>query len=132
MQEVQDFISITKEELVTRAREYANQAYRLIQMLGTKTSESMYIIYSFEKEDLSLENLRLTLTDEEEIPSISDIFLHAFVYENEIHDLFGVTVTGMAVDFKGTFYETAKPFPFKEAPAAKPKKSLKGEGNVNG
>ncbi len=29
-----------------------------------------------------------------------------------MHDLFGVQVAGMAVDFKGNFYKTAVKFPF--------------------
>ena len=34
------------------------------------------------------------------------------MYENEIHDLYGLTVEGMNVDFGGHFYATKVPFPF--------------------
>ena len=45
------------------------------------------------------------------VPSISDVFLEAFVCENEIHDLFGVSIDGIAIDFLGNFYQlsTEKP-----------------------
>ena len=45
------------------------------------------------------------------VPSISDLFLAAFVFENEIHDLFGVTVEGIAIDFEGSFYQLANEAP---------------------
>ena len=43
------------------------------------------------------------------------------MYENEIHDLYGLTVTGMNVDFGGHFYATKVPYPFAAAtPKATP------------
>ncbi len=42
------------------------------------------------------------------IPSITDNFIAAFVFENEIHDLFGVEVRNIAIDFKGNFYAVAQ------------------------
>ena len=40
------------------------------------------------------------------------MYFGAFVYENEIHDLYGFTVTGINIDFKGTFYRTTIKHPF--------------------
>ena len=59
---------------------------------------------------------------EARIPSISSIYWCAFLYENEIHDLFNVQVDGIAVDFHGHLYETAVKFPFgsTKPPVAKP------------
>jgi ech hydrogenase subunit D len=56
------------------------------------------------------------------VPSISSIYWCAFLYENELHDLFNVQVDGMAVDFHGHLYETAVKFPFgsTKAPIVKP------------
>ena len=60
--------------------------------------------------------MRLSLPGEEpHLPSISSIYLCAVLYENEIHDLFGVQVAGIAIDFKGKFYKTAIKFPFATA-----------------
>jgi ech hydrogenase subunit D len=47
-----------------------------------------------------------------ELPSISSFYWSAFLYENEIHDLFGVTVHGMAIDFHGAFYKLAVKTPY--------------------
>jgi ech hydrogenase subunit D len=40
------------------------------------------------------------------------IYPGAFLYENEIHDLFGVTIRHIAVDYLGTLYRTALMTPF--------------------
>ena len=45
------------------------------------------------------------------MPSITDRFLEAFVFENETHDLFGVDVQGIAIDFGGNFYALAQKEP---------------------
>jgi ech hydrogenase subunit D len=108
---------IAKESLVDKALELSREGYRLIQIHCVKTAEEMFLIYSFEKVGFELMNLRLPVTDGEPLPSISEIFPHACLYENETNELFGLNISGMAIDFKGTFYETAKPhiFAIKEA-----------------
>jgi len=45
-------------------------------------------------------------------PSITDIYLCAFGYENELQDLFGLTVPGMKLNFNGNFLLTAIKTPF--------------------
>ena len=32
------------------------------------------------------------------------MYWNAFIYENEMHDLFGIQVRGMNIDFKGTLH----------------------------
>jgi len=46
------------------------------------------------------------------MPSISSMFWPAFLYENEIRELFGVTVDGINVDLQGQLYKTAEKVPF--------------------
>ncbi|UWG98752.1 NADH-quinone oxidoreductase subunit C [Dehalobacter sp. DCM] len=94
-------------DIVDQAAGYARKGYRLIQIHCTNTPQEMFIIYTFEKEDLTCESLRMEVQVGDTVPSISGDFFGAFLYENEIHDLYGVNFSGMAVDFKGTFYETA-------------------------
>jgi ech hydrogenase subunit D len=48
----------------------------------------------------------------ETVPSIGLIYGNAFLYENEIHDLFGITIEHITVDFHGTLYQTRIPAPF--------------------
>ncbi|HVM51361.1 MAG TPA: NADH-quinone oxidoreductase subunit C [Candidatus Acidoferrum sp.] len=98
------------------------QGYRLVQISATRLPDGLELTYSFALEG-RLAQFRLHLPDDNpRVPSISSIYWCAFLYENEMHDLFGLAVEGMAVDFKGTFYNTAIKFPFgsTKAPVAKP------------
>jgi ech hydrogenase subunit D len=91
--------------------------YRLVQISATRLAEQVELTYSFDR-DRRLANLRLQVpAAEARVPSISSIYWCAFLYENELHDLFNLQVDGMAVDFHGHFYETAVKFPFGSTPA---------------
>lgn len=60
----------------------------------------------------AIENLVVEGIDQyQEIPSISSYYPAVFPFENEAHDLFGLAITGMQIDFKGFFYQvsTAEP-----------------------
>ena len=48
-----------------------------------------------------------------EIMSISNIFEPAFLYENEIVDLFGVKINLISIDYQGQLYRIEKQTPFK-------------------
>ena len=41
------------------------------------------------------------------IPSISSYYPAVFPFENEVHDLFGLAITDMQIDFKGFFYQVS-------------------------
>ena len=60
----------------------------------------------------AIENLVVEGIDQyQEIPSISSYYPAVFPFENEVHDLFGLAITDMQVDFNGFFYQvsTAEP-----------------------
>lgn len=60
----------------------------------------------------AIENLVVEGIDQyQEIPSISSYYPAVFPFENEAHDLFGLAITDMLIDFKGFFYQvsTAEP-----------------------
>ncbi len=108
----QVFEPITADALVARARRMRQQGYRLVQIGATRLPEHLELTYSFDREG-QLQNLRLLVpAAEPQLPSLSGIYWCAFLYENEMHDLFGLRVDGMAVDFHGTFYRTTVKFPF--------------------
>ena len=73
------------------------------------------ISWSFAR-DQRLEHLREQVLPGEEVPSISAYFGAAFLYETEMRELFGVNVTGIALDLKGQLYKTSTIVPF--APSA--------------
>ena len=121
---------IPLEALLDKVGALRTQGYRLVQIGATRLPESVEMTYSFDR-DYRLTNLRLQVpATEARIPSISSIYWCAFLYENELHDLFNVQVDGMAVDFHGHLYETSVKFPFgsTKAPVVPPVAAAKAAG----
>ena len=111
MSEPQETIPIGKNELVGMVAQLFAEGYRLVQ-IGCSTLPGAYELnYSFDK-DYRFKNLRITAAPGEEIPSISVIYPNAFLYENEIHDLFGVVMKNITIDYRGTLYRTSIQTPF--------------------
>jgi ech hydrogenase subunit D len=139
MGEPQEIVPVDKSDLVGMVAELFAEGYRLVQ-IGCSTLAGAYeLTYSFDRE-YRFRNLRITVMPGEVVPSISVIYPGAFLYENEIHDLFGVGVTHITVDYQGTLYRTALSTPFSianvklpeppkaKAPTAKPETAQqKGE-----
>ena len=108
----QTFETIPVETLLERVGAMRKGGYRLVQISATRLPEQVELTYSFDRHD-QLANLRVQLpATGTQIPSITSVFWCAFLYENELHDLFDIQVDGMAVDFHGHLYETAVKFPF--------------------
>jgi ech hydrogenase subunit D len=118
----QMFETIPVQSLLEKVGEMRQKNYRLVQIGATRLPEHVELTYSFGREN-RLVNLRFQVPAAgTRLPSISSIYWCAFLYENELHDLFNVQVDGMAVDFHGHLYETSVKFPFgsTKAPAVKP------------
>lgn len=107
--------NIDAGNLIGCVERFRNEGYRLVQIGCTKVGDLYEINYSFDK-DYHFENIRITVAGETEIPSISGMYWGAFIYENEMHDLFGIQVRGMNIDFKGTLIRTAIKSPFSQPP----------------
>jgi ech hydrogenase subunit D len=104
-------IKIDKSDLLAKVKQLQAQGNRLVQIACT-LAEEFEITYSFDKE-LALTNIRVTVSKADPvIPSITEVYLCAFGYENELQDLFGLTVPGMKLNFNGNFYMTAIKTPF--------------------
>jgi len=107
----QTITPISVGDVVAKAEEAKKSGHRLVQIGCTKIGDDFEILYVYDK-DYALLSYRITVKADVTIPSISGVYWGAFVYENEIHDLYGLTVTGINIDFKGTFYKTAIKHPF--------------------
>ena len=111
MSEPQEIIPIAKHDLVGIVAELFAEGHRLVQIGCSTLPDAYELNYSFDKE-YRFRNLRITVTPGVEIPSISVIYPGAFLYENEIHDLFGVAIRNISVDYRGTLYRTTIRTPF--------------------
>ncbi|HWQ93754.1 MAG TPA: NADH-quinone oxidoreductase subunit C [Clostridia bacterium] len=127
----QIFQPVTAAALVEQTRGLKQAGWRLVQISATRLPEGVELTYSFDLES-RLSNLRLLAAATDQVPSISSVFWCAVLYENEIHDLFGLQIEGIAVDFKGNLYQTTVKHPFgsTQAPAqpaspAKPASTIK-------
>lgn len=105
------FIPLSVNDIATLAAEKKQQGWRFVQLLAVNTDEGFDLIYAFIKGNI-LENHEIKgVSKDTVIPSITDQFLAAFVFENEVHDLFGVQIHDIAIDFKGNFYTLAQQEP---------------------
>ena len=118
MIEKQEITDIAVGDLIKRVGDFTAQGYRLVQMSCTKL-DAFQIDYTFDK-DLKFADLRVKIPlDTPRMPSITGVCWNAFTYENEIHDLFGIEVEGINIDFKGRFYRIKEKAPFSK-PVEKP------------
>lgn len=89
------------------------RGYRFVTMTAVDSTTHFDIYYHFDLE-FKLVTYRLELGKEETLLSISKIWFAALIVENEIQDLFGITVTGMEIDYQKRFLLAAdapeKPF----------------------
>jgi len=126
MSEPQEIIPIQKDALLGAVSDLFARGYRMVQIGCTTLDNAYELNYSFDK-DYHFKNLRVTAQREDEIQSISVIYPNAFLYENEIHDLFGIKIKNMSVDYRGAFYRTAikTPFSIENLPKPEPPKQPK-------
>ena len=120
MIEFQDLRETTTDRLLSEVLEMQSAGYRLVQ-IGATRNEMFEVNYSFDK-NLKFVNLKIKLPDNnQEISSISGIYWSAFLYENELHDLFGLQIKHINIDYQGKFYKVARPAAFAEKPVVTPR-----------
>lgn len=107
-----EILVIDTEALVTEVLKLKHQNYRLVQICATKTGEGYELTYSFGK-DYEFVCLRLHIKEGDEVSSISDIYKPAFLYENEIHDLFDIQIKMISQDYHGNLYRMKTKTPYK-------------------
>lgn len=102
---MEKFKKISLASLTKEVEQKHSESWRFVQLLGVNVDRGVDLIYTFEKNG-DFENLKIANVTKT-VPSITDKYIAAFVFENETHDLFGVDIEGIAIDFKGKFYNTA-------------------------
>jgi ech hydrogenase subunit D len=104
--------------LLARAEAYGADGWRLVainasSVLPTQELEAgaYDISWTFARGS-ELEHIRAHVLPGEEVPSISEYFGGAYLFENELRELFGIEVTGIDIDLQGQLYKTAERVPF--------------------
>ena len=113
--ETQSIIEIGIERLLPEVDALRSAGWRIIQILCISSPEGNELSYSFglgmEMRSLRLRVLAASAAEgpaaETEVPSITALYPAAFLYENEIRDLFGVHIERIAGDWDGKVYDVA-------------------------
>lgn len=106
----QIFNDISLEQIKNTAQEYKERGWRLTNLCGSSVEGKVELLYSY-AQGKELENARVVVSNEDEVPSVSAIYPGIFIFENETHDLFGVNFTDISIDYEGAFYPTSVPTP---------------------
>lgn len=119
------YTTVGIDELLAHVQALKGAGARFVQMHAERCVDdgSYRLVYTFinvraaqeqiaQDGSYAIENLVVEGIDRyQEIPSISSYYPAVFPFENEAHDLFGLAITDMQVDFNGFFYQvsTAEP-----------------------
>ena len=109
----QEIREISHHELVQNCLQLKSENVRLVQICATRTEDGFELSYSFADEYKML-TLRAHIKEDDELSSISTVFPPAFLYENEMNDLFGIKIRLITLDYEGKLYRIEKKAPFKE------------------
>jgi len=108
--------SLAAQDLLATVQDIKSAGFRLGQICATMQSPAenkvIEILYTFEKDNSLINYKTLINAGSPEIQSITSIYPYAFIYENEMHDLFGIIFKNLAPDYGGNFYKTAKQTPW--------------------
>lgn len=119
------YTTVGIDELLSHVQAFKGVGARFVQMHAERNVDdgTYRLVYTFinvraaqeqiaQDGSYAIENLVVEGIDQyQEIPSISSYYPAVFPFENEAHDLFGLAITDMQVDFNGFFYQvsTAEP-----------------------
>ena len=99
---LENVLPVTLETLLDEAAKIKFSGYKLVTLSWVERDPAtVEVLYHFDR-DFQLKHLRLSTPRDAAIPSISSIFSAAFLVENEIQDLFGLSFNGLIIDFKRT------------------------------
>jgi hypothetical protein len=103
--------TIALDELHPLAVKLKGEGYRFVQTHAVNTDAGIDLYYTFMKDGV-LHNYKVAhVTPDQQVPSMTDQFLSAFVFENEARELFGVDMRDIAIDFGGRMYDVSEKAP---------------------
>jgi ech hydrogenase subunit D len=123
-----NIITIELDQLLSTATEKKMTGWRLAQICSAYVDGRYELSYTFGKE-YEVVHYRIVVHKETLVPSITQIYDAAFLYENEMKELFGVNMEHIAVDYKNKLYRIDEEAPFIQGTAQG--KTGTTSGNVN-
>ena len=106
-------VEIEHGTLLGHVMAYKNQGLRLSQICCAYSNEKLELSYSFANDDTKEYTiLRLVIDKETEVCSITEFYPYAFLYENEMKELFGVNIKMINMDYNQKLYRLNDETPF--------------------
>ena len=106
-------LEITPDELLANVMTLKNNKLRLSQICCAYSNEKLELSYSFADDNTyDYINLRIVMDKDTEICSITEFYPYAFLYENEMKELFGVNIMMLNMDYNSKLYRLKDETPF--------------------
>lgn len=106
-----EFKPLALDELRREAAVLKADGWRFMQTHAVNGDDGIDLYYSFMKDGHAVNYRIAGVKKDQPVPSITDLFLAAFVFENESRELFGVDMRDIALDFQGAMYAPAESEP---------------------
>ena len=106
-------IEITPDQLLGNVMALKNNKLRLSQICCAYSNEKIELSYSFADDNTNeYINLRIVMDKDDEVCSITEFYPYAFLYENEMKELFGVNIHMINLDYNQKLYRLKDKTPF--------------------
>ena len=106
-------VEITPDQLLGNVMALKNQNLRLSQICCAYSNEKIELSYSFADDNTNeYLNLRIVMDKDDEVCSITEFYPYAFLYENEMKELFGVNIHMINLDYNQKLYRLKDETPF--------------------
>jgi Ni,Fe-hydrogenase III component G len=93
---------ISKDQLLAEVKKYADSKARFVTGVCNDLGDKLEVAYYFNASPgIDVSALRFVVGKDEDVPSMTGIYLTAVLIENEMKELFGLKVKGLAIDFGG-------------------------------
>lgn len=99
---IENLKEIKKDQLLSEVKKFADARARFVTAVCNDLGDRLEVTYCFNySPGMEMSSLRITVGKDEEVPSITGIYLTAVLIENEMKELFGLKVKDIAIDFGG-------------------------------
>lgn len=106
-------VEITPDQLLGNVMAMKHHGLRLSQICCAYSNEKIELSYSFANDETNdYINLRIVMDKNEEVASITEFYPYAFLYENEMKELFGVNIHMINLDYNTKLYRLHDEAPF--------------------
>ena len=99
---MENLIKIDKSAIVSEGKKLLDAGGKFVTAVCNDLDAELEVTYFFSSDrGMEMKGLRCTVAKGEEVPSLSGTTLATVLIENELQELFGLKVKGIAIDYGG-------------------------------